>query len=123
MKVWMQLPAGEAKQGLRDELDGLAVQWRYLVNQYSDRMKLDRAALESLAGYAGKLQGDVDLIAQRVSAAKQSGRTDMKFMLTAVPDTQVVHPDTLALEPGVPVRLDACRNETESTQVVVLPFR
>lgn len=123
MREWMQLPAGDGKQALRDEMDGLAVQWRYLVRQYSDRMQLDRVALESLASYAGKLQSDVDLLAQRVKAAKQSGRTDRKYMLTAVPDTQLVQPGTVDLEPGLPVQLDACRNETESALVVVLPFR
>lgn len=123
MKDWMQLPAGDGKDALRQDIDGLAVQWRYLVKQYSQRMQLDREALDALGDYASKLQADVELLGQRVKTARQSGRVDMDFLLTSVPDIELVQPNTIALEAGRPVQLDACRNETESAQVVVLPFR
>jgi hypothetical protein len=123
MREWMRLPAGPGKQDLREDLDALTVQWRYLANRYRDRARLDRPALEGLAEYAGRLQAEVTTFAQRVKTARQSGRTDVKFALTAALDMQTVHPETTGLELGLPVQMDACRNETESAQVVVLPFR
>lgn len=123
MKEWMLLPDGEGKSGMKEELEGLAVQWRYLASQYRDRSRLDRAALEDLGAFASKLQGEVNMLAQRVKAARLSGRTDVRFLAGAVSDLQAVKPENLDVPLDLTVNLDACRNETEGAQVVVLPFR
>ena len=123
VKEWMALPDGAGKKAIRDDLDGLTVQWRYLVSQYRDRNKLERAQLEALATYADKLKGDAEMIQKRTQSAKTSGRLDARFAVTAVPSLRHVFPDESNLDLDLPAALDACRNESEAIQLVVLPFR
>lgn len=121
LKEWMKLPPGETRDSLQPELDALAVQWRYLINQYRGRQTMPRADLENLTAYGDKLKQDVELLHKRIQSAKLYGNAS--FAVTAVSSLQHVFPDQSQHELDRPATLEACRNETESLQLVMLPFR
>lgn len=122
-RQWAALPAGEVKTGLRSDLDALTIQWRYLITQYRTRAGMTNADLETLAQFADKLRREAEMLEKQIKAAKITGGTGPAFTVAAVPAIQHVFPDELKFEPGEAPVLDACRNETEALQVVVLPFR
>lgn len=121
-RSWAALGDGEAKTALQLDLDNLTTQWRYLVSQYRDRTKLTRAELEALAQFADRLRTKAEMLQDRMKTAKLTG-TLPSFGLAGAPATTHVFPEGVAAEPGEAPVLDACRNETEALQVVVLPFR
>jgi len=92
------------------------------VAQYKDRAKMDQTELQGLVEFAGKLRGDAEMLQQQISAAKLSGHANGKFGAAAVSSLEHVFPDQFGFAGIQAARLDACRNETESAQVVVLPF-
>ncbi|MBU0606391.1 MAG: hypothetical protein KKI08_00840 [Armatimonadetes bacterium] len=121
-RAWAMLPRGEAKTRLQGDLDALTVQWRYLIAQYRDRAKVSRTELEGLAQFADKLRGEAEMLENQIKAAKMTGALP-SFTVAGVTSLQHVFGDERSVEPGVAPTLDACRNETEALQVVVLPFR
>jgi hypothetical protein len=121
-RAWAMLPKGEAKTKLQPDLDTLTVQWRYLIAQYRDRAKIGRTELEVLAQFADKLRGEAEMLQSQIKAATATGAVPA-FAVSGVTSLQHVFPDETKLEPGEAPVLDACRNETEALQVVVLPFR
>lgn len=122
-RLWATLPQGATKTGLQSDLDALTVQWRYLISQYRTRAGMTNADLETLAQFADKLRREAEMLEKQIKAAKLTGGTSPAFTVAAVPSIQHVFPDELKFEPGEASVLDACRNETEALQVVVLPFR
>jgi len=121
-KAWMMLRDGAVKKALQTDLDGLTVQWRYLITQYRDRAKLSRQELEGMANFADKLRGEAEMLHKQIKATKLTG-VSPALALGGVLSTVHVFPDEVKFEPGEAPALDACRNETEALQVVVLPFR
>ncbi len=121
-RAWAMLPKGEVKTRLQTDLDALTVQWRYLIAQYRNRAKMGQAELEALAQFANKLRGEAEVLQAQIKAAKTTG-TLPGFAAGGVTSLRHVFPDERAIEPGEAPTLDACRNETEALQVVVLPFR
>lgn len=121
-RSWAALPAGETKASLQPNLDNLNIQWRYLVAQYRDRAKLTRAELETLAQFADRLRTEAEMLQDQMKTATLTGAVP-GFGLAGTPSTEHVFPEGIATEPGEAPVLDACRNETETMQVVVLPFR
>ncbi|MEN6547113.1 MAG: sugar-binding protein [Armatimonadia bacterium] len=122
-KAWMSLPDSDNKKALQGDLDALTVQWRALVTQYRDRQKLERSELEELAEFALRLKGEAEMLQKQIQTAKTAERPGAKFTLAAAPSDVHVFPEDLGFEPATSARVDMCRNETESLQVVVLPFR
>lgn len=120
-RAWMKLPDGENKQSLQGELDVLTAQWRYLVAQYKNRAELSQDELGSLVEAADKLKGESDLLLRQVETAQAGGRTGAKFGLAPASSLSPVFPEDFGFTGGK-LRLDTCRNETESAQLVVLPF-
>ncbi|MEI6500025.1 MAG: sugar-binding protein [Armatimonadota bacterium] len=121
-RAWMSLPDGEGKKALQADLDTLTAQWRYLVAQHRERAKLDKSDLQGLVDFADKLRSDAEMLQKQIEAAKASGRTDAKFGVAPASSLQHVFPNEFGYTGSQSLRLDACRNETESAQLVVLPF-
>jgi len=121
-RAWMALPDGTVKKTLQADLDNLIAQWRYLVTQNKDRARLDSTELQGLVEFADKLRGDAEMLQKQIEAAKSSGQANAKFGVLPVSSLQHVFPDQFSFTAAPSLRLDACRNETESTQLVVLPF-
>lgn len=122
-KLWAMLPQGQSKTDLQSHLDQLTAQWHYLIAQYRTRAGLTNADLETLAQFADRLWREAEMLEKEIKAAKLSGGVSPAFTIAAVPSIQHAFPETLQFEPGEGPTLDACRNETEALQVVVLPFR
>jgi hypothetical protein len=118
---WMSLPDGEAKKTLQADLDAATAQWRYLVAQYRDRAKMEKTELQGLVEFADKLRGDAEMLEKQIQTAKAGGGS-AKLGVAPVTALRHVFPDQFDFQPGDAVRLDACRNETEAAQLVVLPF-
>ena len=121
-RAWMALPDGEGKKTLQADLEALTAQWRYLVAQNKDRAKLDSTELQGLVEFADKLRGDAEMLQKQIEAAKSSGQANAKFGALPLSSLQHVFPDQFAFTGDQSLRLEACRNETESAQLVVLPF-
>lgn len=118
---WMSLPDGETKKMLQADLEATTAQWRYLVAQYRDRAKMEKTELQGLVEFADKLRGDAEMLQTQIQTAKTTGGS-ARLGLAPVTALQHVFPDQFDFQPGDAVRLDACRNETEAAQLVVLPF-
>lgn len=121
-RSWLALPDSPNKKSLQDDLDGLTVQWRYLVAQYRDRAKLEKTELQGLQEFADKLKGEAEMLQKQIQTAKATGQANAKFGVAPVSSLQHVFPDGFAFDVDQPLRLDACRNETVSAQLVMLPF-
>lgn len=121
-RAWLLLPDGEKKKSLQGDLDALTVQWRYLVVQYRDRAKLEKTELEGLQEFADKLKGDAEMLDKQIQAARASGQANGQFGVAPVSSLQHVFPNEFGFAVDQPLRLDACRNETVSAQLVMLPF-
>lgn len=121
-RLWLTLPDGESKKSLQADLDALTVQWRYLVAQYRERTKLEKMELQGLVEFADKLRGEADMLQKQIQTAKSTGQANVKFGVAPVPSIQHVFPEEFGFEVGQPLRLDACRNEVVSAQLVMLPF-
>ena len=63
------------------------------------------------------------MLQKQIQTAKMSERPGAKFTLATAPSDTHVFPEDLSFQPATSARVDMCRNETESLQVVVLPFR
>ena len=121
-RTWTTLPDGQTKKSLQADLDALTVQWRYLVTQYRDRAKMEKAELETLVEFADKLRGEAEMLQKQVQTARVGNLPDARFAVAAVSSLEHVFPDRFDFEPGSTARLEACRNSLESAQLVVLPF-
>jgi hypothetical protein len=119
---WMKLSDGAVKRALQTDLDALTVQWRYAITQYRDRARFSRQELEGLATFADKLRGEAEMLHKQIKASRITGGSPA-LTIGGVVSTRHVFPDEVSFEPGQAPALDACRNETEALQVVVLPFR
>lgn len=118
---WGKLPESPGKAAIREELNALFTEWRALANLAANRAALDSAALSELQMALEALGDRAQELLVRTRATNLSGGEVRSFVVTPVSSLEKIMPDHPPVPLGTEARIEACRNEWESLQLVVQP--
>lgn len=121
-REWAAMPDSEGRTVLREELEVLHEQWLTLKALVKQREALSVPEQEEVAGAVRALEGRVRRVTLRIRSAAQAGGELRPFVMGAVNSLRKVFRDDLDVPFDREARIEACRNERESLQIVLLPL-
>ncbi len=120
-REWGRLSDSPGKSVVRKELDDLFAERRALATLAAGRAALDSAALRELQMALKALQDRAEELLVQTRATGLSADEVRSFVVTPVSSLEKILLDRRVVALGTEARIEACRNEWESLQLVVQP--